>query len=140
MVCSKGFDRPIHYPQLAESRLGKCCDPPGFRQSCTTVPGLLSGPPSRKQAQTASFLVHQRTGMPSLRVTGYDMAYLDVGQGPPLVCVHGSLCDFRVWSPVLGPLTTRHRVIALSLRHFFPEPWDGSGDTYSLAQHVEDMI
>lgn len=78
--------------------------------------------------------------MQSLRVNGYDMAYLDVGQGPPLVCVHGSLCDFRVWSPVLGPLTTRHRVIAVSLRHFFPEHWDGSGDTYSLAQHVEDMI
>jgi pimeloyl-ACP methyl ester carboxylesterase len=78
--------------------------------------------------------------MQSLRVNGYDMAYLDVGQGLPLVCVHGSLCDFRVWSPVLGPLTTRHRAIAVSLRHFFPEHWDGSGDTYSLAQHVEDMI
>ena len=100
----------------------------------------MSGPPSRKQAQTASFLVHQRIGMQSLRVNGYDMAYLDVGQGPPLVSVHGSLCDFCVWSPVLGPLTTRHRVIAVSLRHFFPEHWDGSGDTYSLAQHVEDMI
>jgi pimeloyl-ACP methyl ester carboxylesterase len=68
------------------------------------------------------------------------MAYLDVGQGSPLLCIHGSLCDFRVWLPVLGPLTRRHRVIAVSLRHFFPEHWDGSGDTYSLAQHVEDMI
>ena len=78
--------------------------------------------------------------MQSLRVNGYDMAYLDVGQGSPLLCIHGSLCDFRVWLPVLGPLTRRHRVIAVSLRHFFPEHWDGSGDTYSLAQHVEDMI
>ena len=78
--------------------------------------------------------------MQSLPVNGYDMAYLDVGQGPPLVCVHGSLCDFRVWSPLLGPLTTRRRVIAVSLRHFFPERWDGTGDTYSLAQHVDDMI
>src|SRR5262245_23710940 len=78
--------------------------------------------------------------MQSLRVNGYDMAYLDVGQGSPLLCIHGSLCDFRVWLPVLGPLTRGHRVIAVSLRHFFPEHWDGSGDTYSLAQHVEDMI
>src|SRR6202140_1650490 len=68
------------------------------------------------------------------------MAYLDVGHGPPLVCVHGSLGDFRVWSAVLGPLTSKHRVIAVSLRHFFPEHWDGVGDTYSLAQHVDDMI
>ena len=52
--------------------------------------------------------------MQSINVNGYDMAYLDVGQGtakaPPLVCVHGSLCDFRIWSCVLGPLTRRHRV------------------------------
>jgi pimeloyl-ACP methyl ester carboxylesterase len=78
--------------------------------------------------------------MQTLRVNGYDMAYLDVGQGPPLVCVHGSMNDFRIWSAVLGPLTQRHRVIAVSLRHFFPEHWDGVGDTYSIAQHVADMI
>jgi pimeloyl-ACP methyl ester carboxylesterase len=78
--------------------------------------------------------------MQTLRVNGYDMAYLEVGEGPPLVCVHGSLCDFRIWSPVLGPLTPRHRVIAVSLRHFFPEHWDGKGDTYSIARHVADMI
>ena len=59
---------------------------------------------------------------------------------PTLVCVHGSLCDFRIWSSVIGPLTTKHRVIALSLRHFFPEHWDGVGDTYSIAQHVDDII
>ena len=43
--------------------------------------------------------------MQTINVNGYDMAYLDVGQarnGPPLVCVHGSLCDFRIWSSVLG--------------------------------------
>jgi len=78
--------------------------------------------------------------MQTLHVNGYDMAYLDIGNGPPLVCVHGSLCDFRIWSAVLGPLTRKHRVIAVSLRHFYPEHWDGIGDTYSIAQHVEDMI
>jgi pimeloyl-ACP methyl ester carboxylesterase len=78
--------------------------------------------------------------MQTLNVNGYDMAYLDVGEGPPLVCVHGSLCDFRIWSCVLGPLSRKHRVIAVSLRHFFPEHWDGLGDTYSIAQHVDDVI
>ena len=78
--------------------------------------------------------------MQTLRVNGSDMAYLEVGSGRPLVCVHGSLCDFRNWSAVLGPLSARHRVISVSLRHFFPERWDGSGDTYSLAQHVDDVV
>lgn len=78
--------------------------------------------------------------MQSLHVNGFDMPYLDIGAGPPLVCVHGSLCDFRIWSAVLGPLTRKHRVIAVSLRHFFPAQWDGVGDTYSIAQHVDDVI
>src|ERR1700722_782271 len=78
--------------------------------------------------------------MQTLPVNGTDMAYLDAGEGPPLLCVHGSLCDFRIWHCVLGPLSKKHRVIALSLRHFFPERWDGSGDSYSIAQHVSDVI
>ena len=38
--------------------------------------------------------------MQTLRVNGYDMPYLEVGNGPPLVCVHGTLGDFRTWSVV----------------------------------------
>lgn len=78
--------------------------------------------------------------MQSLHVNGFDMPYLDIGEGPPLICVHGSVCDFRIWSAVLGPLTRQHRVIAVSLRHFFPAQWDGVGDTYSIAQHVDDVV
>ena len=55
--------------------------------------------------------------MQTLHVNGYDMAYLDVGQSrdtPPLVCVHGSLNDFRIWGCVLGPLTTEDRGGAVS--------------------------
>ncbi len=74
------------------------------------------------------------------RVNGYDMAYIELGEGPPLVCVHGSLGDFRVWSSVLGPLSRQHRVVSLSLRHFFPEHWDGVGTGYTIAQHVADVI
>ena len=92
----------------------------------------------------ASSVVPKRALMQTVRVNGYDMAYIDVGQAepnaPPLVCVHGSLCDFRIWSAVLGPLTQQHRMIAVSLRHFFPDHWDGIGDTYSIAQHVDDVI
>src|SRR5690348_13197768 len=74
------------------------------------------------------------------RVNDYDVAYIELGHGAPLVCVHGTLGDFRVWSPVMGPLSQRHRVISLSLRHFFPERWDGVGSDYTIAQHVADVI
>ena len=46
------------------------------------------------------------------RVNGYDIAHIELGEGAPLVCVHGTLGDFRVWSPVLGPLSRRRRVLA----------------------------
>jgi pimeloyl-ACP methyl ester carboxylesterase len=78
--------------------------------------------------------------MQTLHVNGTDMAYLEVGEGRPLVCVHGTLGDFRTWSAVLGPLSKKHRVIPVSLRHFFPEHWDGVGDDYLMAQHVADVI
>jgi pimeloyl-ACP methyl ester carboxylesterase len=68
------------------------------------------------------------------------MAYLALGEGRPLVCVHGTLGDFRTFAPVFGPLSQQHRLIAVSLRHFFPEHWDGTGDDYKIAQHVADVI
>jgi pimeloyl-ACP methyl ester carboxylesterase len=78
--------------------------------------------------------------MQTLRVNGYDMAYLELGKGQPLVCVHGTLGDFRTWSAVMGPLSKKHRMISVSLRHFFPEHWDGADDDYKMAQHVADVI
>src|SRR5258708_34148421 len=78
--------------------------------------------------------------MQTLRVSGYDVVYLEGGQGPPLVCVHGTLGDFRTWYAVLGPLSQKHRVIAVSLRRFFPQHWGGVGGDYKKAQHVDDVI
>jgi esterase len=78
--------------------------------------------------------------MQTLHVNGYDIGYLEVGRGPPLVCVHGTLGDFRTWSAVIGPLSKTRRVISLSLRHFFPEHWDGVGDDFLMTQHVADVI
>ena len=78
--------------------------------------------------------------MQTLRVNGYDMAYLELGRGPPLVCVHGTLGDFRTWFSVMGPLSKDYRVISISLRHFFPEHWNGVGDDYRMSQHVADVI
>ncbi len=74
------------------------------------------------------------------QVNGHDMAYLELGQGPPLLLVHGSICDFRAWGPILGPLSQRHRVIAPSLRHYFPAHWNGIGEGFTIAQHVADVI
>jgi esterase len=105
----------------------------------TRIPANLSVFPSFLSASTANHNPRE-SPMQTLRVNGYDMAYLELGKGPPLVCVHGTLGDFRTWSAVMGPLSKSYRVISVSLRHFFPEHWDGVGDDYSMSQHVADVI
>jgi len=75
----------------------------------------------------------------SLHVDGYDFSYVEAGAGAPLLLVHGSLCDYRFWAPQMSPLGVRRRVIALSLRHYWPETWDGSGTTFSVGQHAADL-
>ena len=74
-----------------------------------------------------------------IEVNGYPMAYQDRGAGPPLVLVHGSFCDYRIWPDQLEPFSKKHRVLSVSLRHYFPELWDGVGNDFSFAQHAEDV-
>ena len=75
----------------------------------------------------------------TMRVNGYDLAYVERGSGVPVVLVHGSLSDYRSWVAQMEPLGARHRVISLSLRHFYPERWDGKGDDFSIEQHARDV-
>ena len=70
---------------------------------------------------------------------GFAMPYIDVGHGPVLVMIHGSMGDFRTWSPVLGPLSRRYRLIVPSLRHCFPGRWTTGGD-YRITRHTADVI
>ena len=63
----------------------------------TRIPANLSVFPSVLSASTANHNPRE-SPMQTLRVNGYDMAYLELGKGPPLVCVHGTLGDFRTWS------------------------------------------
>lgn len=66
------------------------------------------------------------------------MTYAEHGQGTPLVLVHGSLCDCRYWKSQMGPLGRSFRVLAPSLRHYWPQEWDGG--PFSVDQHVDDLL
>lgn len=79
-------------------------------------------------------------GVKTVEVNGYPMAYQETGNGTPLVLVHGSLNDYRAWAGQVPEFARKHRVIAVSLRHYFPEKWDGSGDDFSVQQHADDVV
>lgn len=44
--------------------------------------------------------------------------YLDVGEGPPVVLIHGFASSLETWTSVIPELAKRHRVLALDLKGF----------------------
>ena len=73
-------------------------------------------------------------------VAGYRLAYVEAGTRlPALVLVHGSISDYRSFQSQVAPLSARARTIAVSLRHSYPERWDGRGDDFSVERHAEDL-
>jgi esterase len=77
-------------------------------------------------------------GVNTLSANGYPMAYLERGSGPTVVLVHGAINDYRYWTPQLDTLASQFRVVSVSLRHYYPEPWNGEGE-FSLKLHSEDV-
>ncbi len=55
--------------------------------------------------------------MRRVRVDGLDIAYRRAGQGPPLVLIHGLLCDSRAWRWQIDALSDEFTVVA----------WDAPG-------------
>ncbi len=72
-------------------------------------------------------------------VNGYPLVYQDEGKGPAVVLLHGSLTDYRSFAAQVPVLSKQYRVLVPSLRHYYPERWDGRGDDFSVAQHAEDI-
>jgi pimeloyl-ACP methyl ester carboxylesterase len=77
--------------------------------------------------------------MPTLAVNGYDMVFVEQGSGIPLLLVHGSITDFRWWTQQMAPFGAHYRTIAVSLRHCWPERWNGDGDDFTTQQHTKDV-
>ena len=77
--------------------------------------------------------------MQSINVNGTDMAFVERGTGVPLVLVHGTLGDYRSWALQMEPFGAYYRTIAVSLRHCWPERWDGDGDDFTVQQHTKDV-
>ena len=50
--------------------------------------------------------------MEVVRANGFEIAYERVGEGPPLVLVHGAAVDSRMWRPQLAALADEFTVVA----------------------------
>ena len=79
-------------------------------------------------------------GIKTIEVNGYHMAYQEAGSGTPLVLLHHHPADYRTWDTQVPVFSKEYRTIAVSLRHYYPEKWDGIGDDFTIAQHVSDVV
>lgn len=74
-----------------------------------------------------------------ITINGYEISYLDQGEGFPVIFVHGSLSDYRSWGDQTKYFSKKYRTIVLSLRHSYPEAWNGKGGHLSIRQHAQDL-
>lgn len=98
---------------------------------------LMAACPLAAQEASPSWRIPD--GLKTVNVNNYPMAYREEGQGDPVVLVHGAMLDYRTWNVVVPELAKKHRVFAVSLRHYYPEKWDGKGGSFSITQHANDI-
>ena len=65
--------------------------------------------------------------MTAIVVNVAQLAYIEAGRGAPLVFVHGSLEDLRIWRRQVELFSADYRVIAYSRRYHHPNAAPGDG-------------
>ena len=75
----------------------------------------------------------------SIQVNGKQMAYVDVGQGDPILFLHGNPTSSFLWRDVIPSVSDRYRCIAPDLIGMGDsEKLDDSGpDSYTFVEHRE---
>lgn len=97
-----------------------------------------------KNNNTDSTITHTQTfSLPELKaivINGDSIQYMDIGNGDPVIFVHGTLGDYRIWAAQIDTFAKDHRVIAYSRRYAYPNKQviNDSAD-YSVIQHTKDL-
>ena len=73
-------------------------------------------------------------------VNGARLEYTAASRGDPLLFVHGSLEDLRIWRRQVELFSAHYRVVAYSRRYHHPNAAPGDGDpAYTAALHAADL-
>ncbi len=75
-----------------------------------------------------------------ISVTGAQLAYIERGEGQPVVFVHGSISDYTFWEPILDAVGGRFRCIDYSRRWAWPNDPILEGVPDSVDIHAQDLI
>lgn len=79
-------------------------------------------------------------GTRTAKVGGTTLAYRELGEGEPVVFVHGGISDLRVWDAQLPVVGQHYRAIAYSRRYSLPNaPFAGDPTDVAFDQDAEDL-
>ena len=70
---------------------------------------------------------------------GVNLAYVEQGQGIPVVFVHGALSDLRFWDAQRPEFAKQYRFIAYTYRYHGTGAWSDQGKDYSAETHATDL-
>ncbi len=76
--------------------------------------------------------------MSTLSINGIKLAYDNVGQGEPLLLIHGIYSSRRQWVPQVAQLKSKYRVITCDLRGHGQS--SASTDSYSVKLFADDLV
>jgi non-heme chloroperoxidase len=77
--------------------------------------------------------------MPTLDANGVRLAYVESGQGPDAVFVHGIPTDLRAWNGQVNYFSKSYRVISYSRRHAQPNTNPGSPSESTIENNAGDL-
>jgi pimeloyl-ACP methyl ester carboxylesterase len=75
----------------------------------------------------------------SVAVNDTNLAYIENGNGKPVVFIHGAISDLRIWHDQVEFFSTSHRAISYSRRGHWPNRQLEDARPYSRSVHAEDL-
>ena len=84
--------------------------------------------------------VHAPVVVKHVEVNGVNLAYTEQGTGIPVVFVHGSMSDRRIWEAQRADIASKYRYIAYDQRYFGAEPWRDDGKNFNQMTHAADLV
>ncbi|MCP3404839.1 alpha/beta fold hydrolase [Bradyrhizobium sp. CCGB01] len=74
-----------------------------------------------------------------VQINGLPLHYIELGQGTPVVLVHGTLEDYRTRDGQLDALSKGYRLISYSRRYHYPNEWPKDATDFSVTIHATDL-
>ncbi len=72
-------------------------------------------------------------------VAGVSLFYESKGKGPPVVFVHGTICDYRIWASCADALSSQFTTLAYSRRYAYPNRREGDFRDSAVPDNTKDL-